>query len=234
VISVRLAGTALIGSCAAIVLVLPLLSSNQHAFTGRGHIWAASLRAWEESRLVGLGIDWFRTANSVSYFVSLENLDSGDVFLPSHGHNLVVGTLVESGLVGICLLVLILLAATRSIRALDVSSHQIACFGYLIAFLVVSCTEDIWVLLPNMELFPVVGLVFAVVILARHDVQTGPTVRRQLLEQELYNVLPPQKRTPTDERNKPMDDRVVGGPFRVGSDSIRLEGRSGNSGSRHD
>jgi hypothetical protein len=44
-------------------------------------------------------------------------------------------------------------ADLRSTRALHVSSHQIACFGYLIAFLVASTTEATWVLLPNRELF---------------------------------------------------------------------------------
>jgi hypothetical protein len=77
--------------------------------------------------------------------------------------------------VGICVLVLVLLAAIRSTRALHVSSHQIACFGYLIAFLIASTTEATWVLLPNRELFPVVGLVFALLIVARHDVQAGAT-----------------------------------------------------------
>src|SRR6187551_3743626 len=101
VISVRAAGTALTGLFAATVLVLPLLSWDPVAFTRRGHIWATSLSAWKESRLVGLGIEWFETtATSVRYFG-----DWGHTDTVQHGHNLVVDTLVRSGLVGICLLV---------------------------------------------------------------------------------------------------------------------------------
>jgi O-antigen ligase len=156
-ISVRFAGTVLVGCSAATVLVLPLLSWNRIAFTGRGQIWTASLSEWEESRWVGLGIDWFRVTETPGPYFSRWAL-------MGTGHNLVVDTLVRSGLVGVCLLALVLLAAIRSTRRLDILRHQVACFGYLIAFLVISCTEATWVLLPNIQLFPVAGLVFAVVI----------------------------------------------------------------------
>ena len=154
--SVRLAGTALIGICAAAVLILPLLDWNPYAISGRGYAWATSLSAWRESRLLGLGVDWFTTTAHVS-----ANPAS---WAFRQGHNLFIDTLAKSGLVGICLLVLVLLAATRSARALDDSSQQVACFGYLIAFLVASTTEATWFLLPTMSLFPVVGLVFAVLL----------------------------------------------------------------------
>ena len=122
-----------------------------------------------------MGFDWFTTtARSMPIFANWDTLSSGDyIWLPSQGHNLVVDTLVRSGLVGLCVLALVLLAAVRSAHALDVSNHQIACFGFLIAFLVASSTEAIWVVLPNMELFPVVGLVFAVLIVARREIQSG-------------------------------------------------------------
>jgi O-Antigen ligase len=163
-ISVRLAGTALIGCCAAAVVMLPLLNSNPQAFVGRGFAWATSLSLWQESRLVGLGINFKFMGRGYS-------LNPG-VWAFHHGHNLVVDTLVRSGLVGICVLVLVLLAAIRSTRAFDVSSHQIAFFGYLIAFLVASCTEPNWTLIPTMPLFPVVGLVFAVVICRPRNAKT--------------------------------------------------------------
>jgi hypothetical protein len=209
VISVRLAGTALIGLCAATVLVLPLLSWDRSAFSGRGGIWARSLSAWQESRWVGLGIDWFTTiGTSWRYFGAWMYVDSERNSDPTpHGHNLVIDTLVRSGLVGICLLLLVLLAAIRSVRALDISSHQIACFGYLIAFLVVAITEAIWVLLPKMELFPVVGLVFAVVISGRHYGRAGPPNIQRLLEQvdmHAHNLPPSPKGMATDKRNMPM------------------------------
>jgi O-antigen ligase len=180
---IRPAGTAFLAVAAAVVAVLPLLSWSPYAFTGRAHIWTASLRAWKESPVVGLGIDWFTTtARSLPYFVSWENLAAGNgAFLPPHGHNLMVDTLVRSGLVGICLLILVLLAATRSARAMHGSNQQIACFGFLIVFLSVSSTEAIWVLLPDVDLFPVVGLVLAVIIAARKNSGTSTEQSSALL-----------------------------------------------------
>jgi hypothetical protein len=156
-ISLRLAGTALVGCCAAAVVMLPLLNSNPHAFVGRGYAWATGLSEWQKSPLVGKGIN-FVAGLSYGY----DSISSSWDF--HHGHNLFVDTLLRSGLVGICVLLLVLLAAIRSTRAFDVSSHQIAFFGYLITFLVASSTEAIWVLIPTKPLFPVVGLVFAVLI----------------------------------------------------------------------
>jgi O-antigen ligase len=169
-VSVRSVGTALIGVCAAIVLVLPFLGLDRQSFTGRGYIWAESLKLWEQSRFVGHGINWFSTtAPSVATIADWSYLRSG--------HNLMVDTLVRSGLVGMCLVALVLFAAIRSTRALDVSSQQVAGFGYLMAFLIASCTEATWFLLPSDELFPVVGLVFAVLIAARPGVQVGASAR---------------------------------------------------------
>jgi O-antigen ligase len=165
VISVRRAGTAIICFCAAGVLVLPFLSWNRDAFSGRGAIWVGSLGAWKESPLTGLGVNWFRSSAANATF----KVNQGN-WSPPHGHNLAVDTLVKSGLLGLCILALVLWTAIRATRAIDVSSDQIACFGYLIAFMAISMTEALWIP-PTLQMFPVVGLVFAVVIFARYDVQ---------------------------------------------------------------
>ena len=47
------------------------------------------------------------------------------------------------------------------------TTQQIACFGYLIVFFVIATTEAVWSLLPNLQLFPISGLIFAVLVLAR-------------------------------------------------------------------
>jgi O-antigen ligase len=85
------------------------------------------------------------------------------------GHNMVVDTLVKSGLLGLAVLVPLLLAALFAARALRVTNQQIACFGFLMAFFVAATTEAVWALLPNLQLFPISGLVFAVLIVTRHD-----------------------------------------------------------------
>jgi hypothetical protein len=153
-ISVRRVGTVLIGFCASAVVALPLLTSNPYAFVGRGYAWAESLTLWKESPLVGLGVHFVGPhfkANPASWWFS-------------HGHNLVIDSLVRSGLIGISILLLVLLAAVRSTRSFDDSPQQTAFFGYLIAFLAASTTEVNWTLIPNRPLFPVVGLIFIVLI----------------------------------------------------------------------
>jgi hypothetical protein len=162
VISIRRAGTYMIVVSAITMLALPFPKWNPKAFTGRSRMWADGISYWQESRLVGLGINWFTngaaSSGNVGSWVSLGS-----------AHNLTVDTLIKSGLVGIGIFIVLLWVATRSTRGLEVLRHQIACFGYLIAFLVVSCTEAVWTLLPNVPLYPVVGLVFSVLILLRHN-----------------------------------------------------------------
>jgi hypothetical protein len=89
---------------------------------------------------------------------------------------MVIDTLVRSGLVGLAVLVPLLLAAVLATRALRVTGQQIAAFGFLIAFFVAATTEAVWALSPNLQLFPISGLVFVVLILNRQDDQTvgGP------------------------------------------------------------
>jgi hypothetical protein len=183
VISVRLAGTALIGFCATIVVVLPLLSWTPKTFSGRALIWATSLSAWQDSRLVsrllGLGADWFKITLLPTSIGSWQYTTWVYMYA---GHNLFINTLITSGLAGIFVLGLVFLAAIRVTRGFKVLSYQIACFGYLIAFLVESITEAMWTLQPAVNMFPVVGLVFAVIILARCDAPACRQNTRQLPE----------------------------------------------------
>ncbi|OBF32961.1 hypothetical protein A5724_20210 [Mycobacterium sp. ACS1612] len=161
VVSIRFAGTVVACMCAAAVAAIPLLGLGSKTLSGRGQIWTGSLKAWHESPLVGLGLTFFKSQRRPELYIDYEYIGSG--------HNLLIQTLVTSGLVGLCFLMTVLFAALRSTRALVVTRDQIACFGYLIVFLAVSTTEAVWEILPNLELFPVVGLVFLVIIVARRD-----------------------------------------------------------------
>lgn len=170
VISLRVAGTVLIGLLGAIVVLLPLLQWDPAAFTGRAGVWAECLNAWRESPWVGLGFDWFTAgAQSLANFNVWAYVGTG--------HNLFVDTLVTTGVLGVCVIALVMLAAVRAVWAFDVTSYQIACYGYLIAFLAGSSTEATWTLLPTNSLFPVVGLVLAIVIVARPGLQAGDAER---------------------------------------------------------
>lgn len=162
VISIRLAGTVLVAISATAMFVIPFIAWDPDTFTGRAAVWVESLRVWQQSPVVGMGVNWFiddaQTAANIAKWAFVGT-----------GHNMVVDTLVKSGLVGLAVLVPVVVAAIASARAMRVTSQQIACFGFLMAFFVGAATEAIWAQLPNLQLFPISGLVFAVLILARDD-----------------------------------------------------------------
>lgn len=168
-ISIRLAGTVLVSVSATTMFVIPLMPWDPSAFTERAHVWAESLRVWQQSPAVGMGVNWFLDdAQAVGNIAKWAFVGTG--------HNMIVDTLVKSGLVGIAVLVPLILAALATTRALRVTSQQIACFGFLMAFFLAATTEAVWALLPNLQLFPISGLVFAVLIVTRrdHQVPDGP------------------------------------------------------------
>lgn len=166
VISVRLAGTTLVAVIASATLIFPFLDWDPHAFTDRAAVWASALKIWEKSPLVGMGVNWFLTDAKAS-------ANSASWAYVGTGHNITIDTLVKSGVIGLVVLAPVLLAAVWSARGLRVGNQQIACLGYLVAFFVIATTEAVWSLLPNLQLFPISGMVFAVLIVTRHRGQAG-------------------------------------------------------------
>jgi O-antigen ligase len=168
-ISIRLAGTVLVALSATLMFVVPFVKWDPDAFTDRAQVWTESISVWQQSPVVGKGVYWFLN----------EAQQQGNIAkwaFVGTGHNMVIDTLVRSGLVGLAVLVPLLLAAVLATRALRVTGQQIAAFGFLIAFFVAATTEAVWALSPNLQLFPISGLVFVVLILNRQDDQTvgGP------------------------------------------------------------
>ncbi|RAV15263.1 ligase [Mycolicibacterium sp. GF69] len=159
-ISVRLAGTFLVTLAATTMFVLPFADWDPDSFTGRAHVWAESIRVWEQSPVFGMGVNWFLDTAQASANVAKW------AFVGT-GHNMVIDTLVKSGLLGLAVLVPLLVAAVAATRALRITSQQIACFGFLMAFFVAATTEAVWALLPNLQLFPISGMVFAVLVMSR-------------------------------------------------------------------
>lgn len=171
-ISVRLAGTVLASFTAIVMFVFPFVNWDPSAFTDRAHVWAESIKVWQQSPVVGMGLNWFLN----------EAQESGNIAkwaFVGTGHNMVVDTLVKSGLLGLVVLVPLLVAAIVSAGALRAINQQIACFGFLMAFFVAATTEAVWALLPNLQLFPISGLIFAVLILTRHDTPPGERLRHE-------------------------------------------------------
>jgi O-antigen ligase len=160
--SVRLAGTVLVAFAATTTFVFPFVAWDPDAFTERAHVWAESLEVWHESVLVGMGINWF--LDDAQQYANIAKWA-----YVGTGHNMVVDTLVKSGLLGLAALVPLLVGAVLATRALKITAAQIACFGFLAAFFVAATTEAVWALLPNLQLFPISGMIFAVLILSRRD-----------------------------------------------------------------
>lgn len=79
-----------LGLLSALVVALPLLTSEPTAFTNRGDIWVRSLEAWARSPVFGLGSTWY--ADVAKYSGGL----GGFAF---HGHNQALHVLVTGGLV---------------------------------------------------------------------------------------------------------------------------------------
>ncbi|MBB3747970.1 O-antigen ligase [Mycolicibacterium sp. BK634] len=159
-VSVRLAGTVLASLALSAALVVPLLDLSPETFTGRAFIWSQALDFWQHSPFVGSGFNWF-----LAYGQSAAELViwAG----PGTGHNILIDTLVKSGLAGVAALLPIWIGAIVAVRAIRLRNEQIAVFGYLIAFFVIATTEAVWDLWPNMQQFPTSGLIFATLLMAR-------------------------------------------------------------------
>src|SRR4029079_14129652 len=101
-ISMRIAGTLVVGLTATAMFVFPFVHWDPAAFTDRASVWAESLRVWQQSPVVGKGVNWFledaQAAGNIAKWAFVGT-----------GHNMVVDTLVKSGLLGLAVLVLVLL-----------------------------------------------------------------------------------------------------------------------------
>lgn len=161
-VNVRFAGTVFAGVTATTMFVLPFLPWDPHAFTDRAAVWVASLAEWQRSPLVGLGVNWFLTD-------AQSNANVAAWAYVGTGHNLIIDTLVKSGVIGVAVLAPVIVLAILAARALPAMNQQIALFGYLGAFFVAASTEAVWALLPNLQLFPISGMIFAMLILSRYS-----------------------------------------------------------------
>lgn len=159
VVSVRLVGTGFVALTGTVMFVFPFLDWDPSAFSYRASVWVSALGTWAQSPIFGQGVNWFLTD-------AQSTVNTAVWAYVGTGHNLVVDTLVKSGLLGVAVLVPVLLGAVFSARALRFRTQQIACFGYLIVFFVIATTEAVWSLLPNLQLFPISGLIFSVLALA--------------------------------------------------------------------
>ncbi len=157
----------------ATVVVVPLLTvaggtsgaaratAADTAFTNRGYVWRLSLEAVAENPLAGLGTGWYgqvaRYANPLGGFAY-------------HGHNVMVQTLVTTGLVGLAALaVLAVVALLRAARWASAGLGRAALFpvAHLVALAISSTLEVSFATVDRGFLLPVALAPLALWLLAR-------------------------------------------------------------------
>ncbi|OAN42556.1 ligase [Mycolicibacterium iranicum] len=157
---VRVTGTVLAGLALGAAFVIPLLDWDPDSFTERAFIWKGGLELWRESPIVGSGYNWFlTTGQSEAETILWAGMGTG--------HNIFIDTLIKFGLSGLAFLLPIWIGAIYVTGTMRVRGEKIALFGYLIAFFVLSMTEAVWHLWPNIQQFPTSALIFATVLMAR-------------------------------------------------------------------
>lgn len=107
---------------AAVCAYLPFASSDPTRFTARGQIWAYSLDYWPGHALIGFGSHAYEKILGLSHGLGGQY---------THGHNLLVNTLVTGGMLGVALLVGLLLVAASAAR-----QHQDSGFSAPLLFLI--------------------------------------------------------------------------------------------------
>ena len=136
---------------AALIVILPIVTTDPTAFTNRGSIWTLLKRQWDANRSFGLGSNFFDRIASTS-----ANL-GGSVY---HGHNQLMQDLVTGGYV-----LAFLIAA---VIALEVGcAMRLARIGFvapvlvLVGFLGASLLEVSYALVDRFFLLPVMLVPFA-------------------------------------------------------------------------
>lgn len=153
----RFAAVTSLTGVAVACMVLPLVTTTSYAFSNRGYIWQASLRAWRQHPVVGLGSQWY--AESAKYTTAI-----GETAF--HGHNEFVQLLVLGGLVNVVLMALMLGVVIW--RALDrLREGRTAPVALIMLILVSGCFEVSFSFVHRSYLLPVTAVPVAILVFAR-------------------------------------------------------------------
>ncbi|MBK6873792.1 MAG: O-antigen ligase family protein [Kineosporiaceae bacterium] len=153
----RVTAIAALGAVAVTCMVLPLITTTSYAFSNRGYIWQASLRAWEQRPVVGLGSQWY--AESAKYTTAI-----GETAF--HGHNEFVQLLVLGGLINVALMALMLgVVIWRALSRLR--EGRTAPVALIMLILVSGCFEVSFSFVHRSYLMPVTAVPVALLVFAR-------------------------------------------------------------------
>lgn len=126
----RAAAWVAIAGSATMVVWLPLTTTLQDAFSGRGRVWFASLGRWEHHPWFGSGPAVYSTVNDI-YSTVLNGA--------FYGHNLYVQSLATGGWVMLALTGILVLAASR--RSVALLNESPVPFLVMVTFLSASLLE---------------------------------------------------------------------------------------------
>jgi O-antigen ligase len=101
----QIVAAVLVSAAGLVMIAIPVSTSDGTAFSNRGYIWIASLRAWSQHRVFGLGSQWY------SSLAKYEEGLGGQAF---HGHNTFVEMVVLGGAVGLVLVAAMALVSLGS------------------------------------------------------------------------------------------------------------------------
>jgi hypothetical protein len=90
----QVVATVLLLAAGLVMIAIPVSTSDGTSWSNRGFIWIASLRAWSEHRVFGLGSQWYST------LAKYEEGLGGQAF---HGHNTFVQMVIMGGGVALVL-----------------------------------------------------------------------------------------------------------------------------------
>ncbi len=151
----RVGAVAIVVSFGAVCL-LPFITSDPTAYSGRGIIWDISLSAWRTNAWFGLGANWYGDIATTTSSIM------GSAF---HGHNQLVHVLATGGAwFALAIGSMLTMVATQALR------HAARGTGFGVLYLVSlagTCLLEVsLVFVDNSSMFPVVVLPLAVISFA--------------------------------------------------------------------
>jgi len=126
------AASVLLLTAACVMVAIPVSTSDGPEFSNRGYIWIASLRAWSQHRIFGLGTQWY--AGLARYEEGL----GGKAF---HGHNTFVHMAVIGG--AVMILMLAAIAAIAIVSAVRWAGSGVTFPAVLLGTFFVSATLEL-------------------------------------------------------------------------------------------
>lgn len=165
------------------VILLPFRETDPQAFTYRGAIWIHSRQALGDNGVFGLGAHWYAD----NYLALRDTLSSA----ASHGHNLVLTTLILGGAFVLAGWLVVIFLAFRGAASDPVRSTSVVGVAFVLGLLAIGATETPYALVGW-------GPLSASVLVPLFVLATRPWIERD----ELAAQAPPTTRAEARRRQR--------------------------------